>query len=284
MLEAVAQGKTDIAVSCLSMTRKREEIIDFSHSFYETHLAIAVKQHGFLHSLKNFFYNKRLFIVVGIIVGVAALIGCILYLFEHKINDKLYSMKNKGGRLMEAFIAGLLFVTSGPIRYYEFKTLSGRTIAAFLAVGSTVMVASVTALLASAFTLDQMQSEITGPQDLAKVRVGAMEASTSFDYLQKKGIYSRAFSDRKELLTALDDGRLDAVVSDGAILKYMIKKGQAQRRYGTLSVLPYVFEKQNYAFALTDESPHVEMLNQALLSVRETPEWQMEPVKYIGKE
>jgi polar amino acid transport system substrate-binding protein len=193
-------------------------------------------------------------------------------------------MKNKGGRLMEAFIAGLLFVTSGPIRYYEFKTLSGRTIAAFLAVGSTVMVASVTALLASAFTLDQMQSEITGPQDLAKVRVGAMEASTSFDYLQKKGIYSRAFSDRKELLTALDDGRLDAVVSDGAILKYMIKKGQAQRRYGTLSVLPYVFEKQNYAFALTDESPHVEMLNQALLSVRETPEWQMEPVKYIGKE
>ncbi|MBT8363476.1 MAG: transporter substrate-binding domain-containing protein [Deltaproteobacteria bacterium] len=283
MLEAVAQGKADVAVSCLSITQKREEIIDFSHSFYETHLAIAVKQHGFLHTLKNFFYNRRLLIVVGIIVGVAALIGGILYLLEHNINDKLYSMKNKGGRLLEAFIAGLLFVTSGPIRYYEFKTLSGRTLTAFLAVGSTVMIASITALLASAFTLDQINLEITGPQDLAKVRVGAMEASTSFEYLQKKGINSRTFSDRKELLAALDDGRLDAVVSDDAILKYMIKKAQAKGRYETLSVLPFVFEKQNYAFALTDESPHVEKLNQALLSARESLEWSAALVKYIGK-
>jgi len=214
---------------------------------------------------------------------VAALIGGILYLLEHNINDKLYSMKNKGGKLMEAFIAGLLFVTSGPIKYYEFKTLSGRTIAAFLAVGSTVMIASITALLASTFTLDQMHSEISGPQDLAKVKVGVMEASTSFEYLQEQGINSRTFSDRQELLAALDDGRLDAVVGDDAVMKYTIKEAQAEGRYETLSVLPFVFEKQNYAFALPDESPHVEKLNQALLAVRETPEWKVEIVKYIGK-
>ena len=184
---------------------------------------------------------------------------------------------------MEAFIAGLLFVTSGPIRYYEFKTLSGRILTAFLAVGSTVMIASITALLASTFTLDQMHSEITGLQDLAKVKVGVMKASTSFEYLQEQGINSRTFSDRQELLAALDDGRLDAVVSDDAILKYKIKAAQAEGRYETLSVLPFVFEKQNYGFALPDESPHLEMLNQALLSVRDTPEWKMETAKYIGK-
>ena len=283
MLEAVAQGKVDVAVSCLSITKEREEIVDFSHSFYETHLAIAVKQHGFLQTLKNFFFNKKLFIVLGIIVGVAALIGGILYLLEHNINTKLYSMKNKGGKLMEAFIAGLLFVTSGPIRYYEFKTLSGRTLTAFLAVGSTVMIASITALLASTFTLDQMHSQISGPQDLAKVKVGVMEASTSFEYLQEQGINSRIFSDRQELLAALDDGRLNAVVGDDAGLKYTIKEAQAEGRYETLLVLPFVFEKQNYGFALPDESPHLEMLNQALLSVRDTPEWNVEIVKYIGK-
>jgi polar amino acid transport system substrate-binding protein len=73
--------------------------------------------------------------------------------------------------------------------------------------------------------------------------------------LQEKGIYSRTFSDRKDLLMALDDGRLDAVVGDDAVLKYMIKKAQAEGRYDTLSVLPFVFEKQkNYALALPDES------------------------------
>jgi polar amino acid transport system substrate-binding protein len=284
MLDAVAQGKADVAVSCLSITEERETIVDFSHSFYETHLAIAVKQHGILQTLKNFFYNKRIYIALGIIVGVAALIGGIFYLLEHNINEKLYSMKKKGGRLMEAFIAGLLFITSGPIRYYEFRTLSGRTIAAFLAVGSTVMIASITALLASTFTLDQMHSEITGPQDLAKVKVGVVEASTSFEYLQEQGINSRTFSDRKELLAALDDGRLDAVVSDDAVLKYKIKEAQAEGRYEALSVLPFVFEKQNYGFALVDESPHLEKLNQTLLSIRDTPEWKVEIVKYIGKQ
>jgi polar amino acid transport system substrate-binding protein len=285
MLESVAQGKADIAVSCLTITQKREEIINFSHSFYETHLAIAVKQHGFLQTIKNFFYNERLFIIIGIVVGVAGLIGGILFLLEHRINDRLYSMKNKGGKLMEAFIAGLLFVTSGPIRYYEFKTLGGRTLTAFLTVGSTVMIASVTALLASAFTLDQMQSKITGPQDLAKVRVvGAMGASTSFEYLQEQGINRRTFNDEQKMLAALDAGRLNAVVDDVAVLKYMIKKAQAEGRYESLSVLPFVFEKQNYAIALRDESPYAEKLNQALLSVRETPEWKVELVKYIGKE
>lgn len=62
MVEAVAKGKADIAVSCLSVTQERQEIVDFPHSFYETHLAIAVKQHGFLQTLKKFFYNKRMYI------------------------------------------------------------------------------------------------------------------------------------------------------------------------------------------------------------------------------
>ena len=283
MLEVVAQGKADIGVSCLSMTQEREEIIDFSHSFYETHLSIAVKQHGFLKTLKNIFYNEKLFIVLGVIVSVAALIGSILYLLEHKKNDKIFSMKSKNGRLMEVIIAGLPFVTSGPIRYYEFRTLSGRILTAFLAVGSTVMIASITALLASAFTLDQMHSEIKGPQDIAKVKLGVLEPSTSFEYLQEQGINSRTFSNRQELLAALDDGRLDAVVGDDVVLKYKIKEAQAEGRYEMLTVLPFVFDKQNYAFALPDESPYVEELNQALLTVRDTHDWKVEIVKYIGK-
>ena len=203
-------------------------------------------------------------------------------MLEHKVNQRLYSMKNKGGRLVEAFIAGLLFVTSGPIRYYEFKTLSGRVLTAFLAVASTIMIASITGLFASAFTLDQIRSEIKGPQDLTKVRVGSLEASTSFEYLQDQGITSHTFSDRRKLFEALDKGRLDTVVGDAVVMKHKIKEAQSQGRFETLSVLPFVFEKQSYALALPDESPHLEKLNQALLAVFDTPEWKMEIVKYIG--
>jgi polar amino acid transport system substrate-binding protein len=58
------------------------------------------------------------------------------------------------------------------------------------------------------------------------------------------------------------------VVGDDAVLKYMIKKAQAEGRYKTLSVLPFVFEKQNYALALPDESPHLEKFKHCCLSAK----------------
>jgi len=128
-----------------------------------------------------------------------------------------------------------------------------------------------------------MHSKITGPRDLAKVKVGVMEASTSFVYLQEQGISSLTFSDRQKLPGALDGGRLNAAVGGDAVLKYKIKEAQAEDRYEKLYILPFVFEKQNYGFALPDESPHLEKLNQALLSVRDAPEWKVEIDKYIGK-
>ena len=283
LIESVAQGKADVAVSCLSITQDSEQIIDFSHSFFNTHLSIAVKQHGIMQSIKNVLLNKKLLIAVGIIFGVAILIGGTLFMLEHRINEKLYSMKNQRGKIVEAFITGLLFVTSGPIRYYEFRTLSGRTIAALLAVGSTVMIASITALLASAFTLDQMHSEIKGPQDLAKIKVGAVRASPAFEYLMEQGIKVRIFMDGEDLVAALDSGHVDAIVGEDAVLKYYLRDAQAEGKYKSLSVLPFAFAGKSYGLAFRDGNSLLEKINQVLLSVSESPEWSKELAKYIGK-
>lgn len=283
MLDAVAQGDADLGVSCLSITQEREKMMDFSHSFYETHLAIAVKQHGYLEVIKGFFASTRVLVGIGLFIAAAALIGIIFFLLEHKINAKLYSMKSRGGKMLEAFVVGLLFITRGPIRYYEFRTSTARVLSAILSAGSTLIIAGITALLASAFTLEHLRSNIAGPQDLSAVRVGALEASTSSDYLEEQGIAYRTFGDLEELVAALEGGSLDAVVSDAAFLKYAIRNAQKQGRYEALSVLPYQFEEQNYGFALEEQSPHVETLNQALLAVRASPEWKKELAKYLGE-
>ena len=283
LIESVAQGKADVAVSCLSITQDSEQVIDFSHAFFNTHLSIAVKQHGIMQSIKNVLFNKKLLIVIGIILAVAIFIGGTLFLLEHHVNEKLYSMKNQRGKLLEALITGLLFVTSGPIRYYEFRTLSGRTIAGLLAVGSTLMIASITALLASAFTLDQMHSEIKGPQDLVKVRVGAVRASPALEYLMEQGIKTHIFMDGEDMVAALDEGHLGAIVGEDAVLKYHIREAQTEGKYKSLSVLPFAFEEKSYGLALRDDNTLLETINQVLLSVRESPQWSKELAKYIGK-
>ena len=283
MLATVAAGDADIGVSCLSITSEREKVLDFSHAFYETHRAILVKQRGYLGAIKRFFSSAKVLIGIAIVSGAALLVGGFFFFLEHRINPKLYSMESWYGKLTEAFIVGLLFVTRGPIRFYEFKTPTARVLSALLAVGSTVLIASITAVLAGAFTLQQLRSDITGPGDLAHVRVGALEASTSSSYLTEIGVKHRTYSDLEQMIEVLDVGKLDAVVSDEAVLKYTVNNGRAQGRYGSLTVLPYQLDKQNYGFALPDESPHMEVLDQALLTVRKSAAWRRELVNYLGE-
>ena len=217
------------------------------------------------------------------ILAAAMLVGGLFFALEHRINKKIYSMEGRFGQLLEALILGLLFVTRGPIKFYEFKTLTARVLAALLAVGSTFLIAGITAVLASAFTLEQLSTQVSGLQDLNNVRVGALDSSTSSLFLRKNGIAHQTRSDLEALIGELDDGRLDAVVSDVAFLKYALKTGKEQGYYQQLTVLPYEFDSQNYGFAMQQNSELLEPVNQALLTIRKSAEWRTKLREYIGE-
>ena len=282
LLEQVSDNTLNIGVSCISITPEREEVLDFSHSFYETHLAIAVKQQGYLSSIKNIFTNTKLWFVLAIAFVAAGFVGGIYYLLEHRVNDKLYSMRSKFAQMVEGFILGLLFITKGPFNYYEFKTLTGRVLTVLLAVFTTFFIASITAILASTFTLGLISSDIKGPNDLANLSVGAKAKSTSSLFLTSHSIVHRSYESTNDLLEALNNGEVEAIVADDAVLKYLIKKAKEEGRYKGLSVLPYQFEKQNYGLVIENNSPHREKLNRALLKIRNSPEWRQTLNKYFA--
>ncbi len=286
MLESIARQdaarKADLGISCLSVTSEREKIINFSHSFYETYTGIAVRDDGITGTLRAALTNPVVLRALLFVLLMAAVVGGLFYALEHKVNTKLYSMKGRAGRWLEALIVGALFVTRGPIRYYEFHTPVARILSAILAIGSTFLIAGITAVLAGAFTLENLQNRITGLQDLQRVRVGAMADSTSSDFLQRHGIIHRRGKDLESLLEDLDQGRLDAVVSDEAFLRYNIRQQQEQGRYEKLLVLPEELETQNYGFGLQPDSPYIETVNRSLLEVRSTPEWKAEVARYLG--
>ena len=66
-------------------------------------------------------------------------------------------------------------------------------------------------------------------------------------------------------------------------MKYHIREARVEGRYESLTVLPFVFGKKNYGLALRDGDPLLEMVNLALLSVRESTRWSRELATYIGK-
>lgn len=281
LLKAVAAKEIDIGLSCLSITPEREQIIDFSHSFYETHLAIVVKSASHFDTFKSIITNRHLLTIIAIFVTAAAIVGGLYYLLEHRVNDKLYSMRSRPAQLIEGFILGLLFITKGPFNYYEFKTLTGRVLTVGLAVFTTLFIASITAVLASTFTIGLINSDIKSPNDLANVSTGAKTASTSSQFLTRHSIAHRQYDTVVEMLDALERGEIDAAVNDDAIVKYEIKTAQQNGKYEKLTVLPYQFEKQNYGIALIEQSPYEESVNRELLQFRQSNEWRNALLEYF---
>jgi polar amino acid transport system substrate-binding protein len=273
----------DVGISCTSVTAEREELIDFSHSFHETYTAIAVRETTLWSAVTGFFSSPRVLKIILIILGIAALIGAVFYLLEHRINKKLFSTTTGLGRVLEPVIIGLMFLTNGPIRFYRFKTLSARVLSTVLTLSSTFFIASITAVLASSFTLNAMQTDVRTLDDLRSLHVGALSASTSSAFLSANGIKHQARPDLDTLVRDLDAGELDAIVSDAAFLQYRINQGKQQGKFKSLTVLPYELEAQNYAFILAEESPLRESINRALLTVRMELKWREKQREYLGE-
>ncbi|MGF1906332.1 transporter substrate-binding domain-containing protein [Aliivibrio salmonicida] len=281
LLLASEKGEIDVGISCISITPDREEHVDFSHSFYETHLAVAVKNRGYLDSFISIVTNKTLWKALGVFFFVAISVGAFYYFLERKNNDKLYSMPTKRGRLAEALILGVLFITKGPFNYFEFKTLSARIMTVLIAMFSTVFIASITAILASSLTLEQLRFDVKGVNDLSKLQTGAKKATTASLLLSDHSIAHETYPNMGALLAALDNGEVDAIVADDAVLRYMIKQGKEKETFADLVVLPYQLEKQNYGLVLVENSPYEEKINRALLQIRETTEWHQILLEYF---
>lgn len=273
----------DVGISCTSVTAEREELIDFSHSFHETYTAIAVRETTLWSAVTGFFSSPAVLKAILIVLGIAALIGAVFYLLEHNINKKLFSNNTILGRILEPVIIGLMFVTNGPIRFYRFKTLSARVLSTILTLSSTFFIASITAVLASSFTLNAMQTGVRTLDDLRTLHVGALAASTSSAFLRANGIKHKTRQDLDTLVNDLDAGELDAIVSDAAFLQYRINQGKQQGQFKSLTVLPYELEAQNYAFMLVEDSPLREGINRALLTERMQADWRAKFLEYLGE-
>ena len=111
LLEKIRTGDLseppDVGISCTSVTADREELIDFSHSFYETYTAIAVRQATLWSVVTGFLTSPALLRVVLIVLGIAAVIGAVFYLLERRVNRTLFSSESLLGRIIEPAIVGI---------------------------------------------------------------------------------------------------------------------------------------------------------------------------------
>jgi ABC-type amino acid transport substrate-binding protein len=142
-----------------------------------------------------------------------------------------------------------------------------------------IVISSFTAAIASALTVNRLESQVKGPDDLPGIRVGSLPDSTSEDYLAARQIPFQSFRSVPEGLAAVEQGKIDAFVYDAPLLRYRVN----QEYLGRVQVLPHTLKRQDYGFALPMGSPLREAINRALLEIIADPEWDKTLLYFLGR-
>ncbi len=268
----------DVFVS-LNVSAEREATMDLTHAFYSTGLAIAVapKEDAGLGATLKAIFTAKFGKLIAALFAILGFIGVLMWLAERRRNASQF-----GGSPAHGIGAGLWWsaVTMTTVGYGDKApvTILGRLLGLIWMFAAIIIISSFTAAIASALTVGQLESAVSGPSDLPKVKVGTVEPSQGARYLQKRHIAAKGYKDAAAALADLAAGEVEAVVYEAPILQYQIKN----RADGGLVVLDGTFDNHGYALALKQGSPLREAVNLALLQFTATDDWSTVLAKYLG--
>ena len=286
-IDGLTQHWLDAAIGPITITSEREERCDFTHAYFIADLGVAVPGTATVFDPVSTVFRSPVFraivkLLAGLIVAIS-LIALIVWLCERKINSSQFGGE---GKFLRGFGSALWWsaVTLAGVGYGDIvpKGFIGRLWAIVWMLTSLVLVSTFTATMASILTAAQLSnsSDIQHLDDLRRVRVGTLPASTSADYLEVNHIKYANYPDLRTLLNALAKGEVDAAVYDKPILIYEIQNDAASH----LKVLSLRFGQQLYGFTLPEGSPLREPINRVLLAKIHDPSWKALIDSYLGSD
>ena len=280
-LEAVTQNRADAALAAISITQAREEIVDFSFSYFDAGLGILARQTSrapLMAALRSGEFLWPLLRLFGVLVLVIVVAGHVVWLLERHRNDQ-FPRRYLTGVWEGIWWAAVTVTTVG----YGDKTPRGRlgrVFALFWMFAGLFIIANFTASVTTRLTIQQIQGAINGPQDLPGKVIVTVEGSTAATWLTEQGIPHRTVATVNAAYPLLEDEQVQAVVYDYPVLRYhALNFGE-----GRIEVVGAPFNREDYGIAFPTGSPLREEVNRALLHLREDGTYDQIYAKWFGRE
>lgn len=263
MLELLKQGKIDAVVGPVSITEERHEEFGFTHPFYITSPAILTSRSdtSFWKMIQPFLSGPFL-IGVSTLLGLLCIVGSIIWIVENKENDA-WSRDPVKGIGQGIWFAIVTFTTVG---YGDLVPVGkrGRFLAGVWMVTAMITASSLTAGIASAFTLFQLRhAAIQHPSDLAGRTVAVVPGSSGEDFAVRYSRRIREVKNVSEAVELLKAGKVDALVYDYPVLNHLIESEEELRLVRTHDL------SEHYCFVFLKNDPAVRVLDTAILKIKE---------------
>ncbi len=281
LLSGLQNGQYDIGLGAISITPKRERLVDFSQAVNPSGTGIAVAADSLQNSFRSYWKPIliSLFELIGFLLLVLLLSGTIVWWVERKYNETHPSERNIQGLSDGLWWSAVTMTTVG----YGDKVPNsriGKILGIVWIFTSIILLSLFTANASAIMTAGRIESQITSEDHLRRARVGASAKSSGEEFLIREHITYQAFGSVEEAIEAMLEGEIDCVVSNVPVLKYL----NNTTYYKELAIAPQLLLKNNMGIALPDDSPLREAIDQVLLQRITEPRWQKAVYKYLGSD
>ena len=267
LLDGLERGDLDVAVGPISITAARARRVDFTQPYYQAPLTILAREKtGGPWARLTPFLSGAFVTGLSVLLGVLLLVGVLVWLAERRHNPNHFPPQPARGIGNGLWFALVTMTTVGygdraPV------TVAGRLVAGVWMVIALLTASSLTAGIATALTLSQLDPLVVErAEDLSGRRVAVVRSTPGARFAKEHGGRLLRVNDLDAAVTLLAEGRVDAVVFDRPALEYQLTKDANL----DARLSPRSYEPLGYGFALPRRSKLRHDLNVALLETTES--------------
>lgn len=277
MLAMVRNREVDAAVANISITAEREVGMDFTQPIFAGGLQVMVPaEQSLMGGFGAVLLSPDLAIAIAAAFGLLFVVGMLMWMFERHRQPYFDLPFRKA--FFPSFWWALNLLVNGGFEERQPRSGPGRLLAVLLVVGSLFLVSAFVARITTTMTVNAIEGSITSVNDLYGKRVGTTEGSTAAAFLDRRDLRYLGFDGLDDLFDAFEQGALDAVVFDAPILSYYVNTAGSD----SVRLVGRVFLPENYGIALPSGSELAEPLNQSLLGLRESGEYDAIRRRWFG--
>lgn len=278
LLSASANGGVDAAITNLTITRDRAEVVAFTQPWYDAGLRLMVPREGapdgwdVIAGLGDA-GHLRAYGWLAIVILLATL-G--LTFFDRKF-DRDFPRRWREG-FAESFHQVMSIATTGRTARKNLFGWVGRIWQALWLVVGVAVIAYVTSSVTSVMTTVSLTRGIHSLADMSGKTAAVFTGSVAEDYVGGLGIATRAYDNVALSVAALEAGEVDAIVADAPILEhYAVTNPQAQ-----VVVVGNIFHPDKYGFAFPQGSDLTRAVTLEILAAQESGTLEALRRRYFG--